>query len=185
MIGPALRFFGWPYPDHPGWPEVEIRKTGPPGRGGDSDSSWTRSDPPTICTATPSGTMTLDRTRPGLQAEVDLIGVPAGSGEIEPGRSESDADGCVSGQLPARAQLQIAVCSQHERLGQPARGRSEPDQRWQRQHGRLEIGMADGREDLFENGGETLERQASAPDQLVEPVDGRDPVLFIHPVQRR
>jgi hypothetical protein len=39
-------------------PDVEIRNTGPPGTGGDSESSWTRPDPPTICTVTPSGTRT-------------------------------------------------------------------------------------------------------------------------------
>ena len=58
VSGPALRFFGWRMRITPVGPKVEIRNTGPPGTGGDSDSSWTRPDPPTICTATPSGTMT-------------------------------------------------------------------------------------------------------------------------------
>ena len=37
------------------------------------------------------------------------MGVPAGSGEIQPGRPEAGADGRVGPQLPAGAQLQSTV----------------------------------------------------------------------------
>ena len=50
------------------------------------------------------------------------------------------------------------------------------------QHDRLEVGMADGGEDLFQGYGETLKGQASAPDQLVEPGHDRGTVLFINPI---
>jgi hypothetical protein len=61
------------------------------------------------------------------------MGVPAGNGEIDLGRPDAGPDSCVSGQLPARAQLDVAICRlQHDRLGQPPRGGCEPDQRWQR-----------------------------------------------------
>ena len=56
--GPRLRSLGWRIRITPVGPDVEIRNTGPPGTGGDSDSSRTLPDPPTICTATPSGTRT-------------------------------------------------------------------------------------------------------------------------------
>ncbi len=46
--GPPLRSLGWCIRITPVGPDVEIRNTGPPGTGGDSDSSWTLPDPPTI-----------------------------------------------------------------------------------------------------------------------------------------
>ena len=55
---PSLRSLGWRIRITPVGPDVQIRNTGPPGTGADNDSSWTRPDPPTICTATPSGTRT-------------------------------------------------------------------------------------------------------------------------------
>jgi len=104
----------------------------------------------------------LDRT-PGLQAEIDLEGVPAGRGEIKLGRSEAGADGCLSGQLPARTKLQATVRRlNHEWLGQPPRGGCEPHYRWQRQHCCFKIGVDGSSEDLFQDSKEALKGQASA-----------------------
>jgi hypothetical protein len=68
-------------------------------------------------------------------------------------------------------------------LGQPKWRGSEPDEGWQCQHGCLEIGIGEGSEDLFQGRRETLKRQASAADQLMKPVDRRDPGIFINRVQ--
>ena len=95
------------------------------------------------------GDQNLDRT-PCLKVEVDLRGVPTGSGEIELGRPEAGPDSCVSGQLPARAQLDIAICRlQHKWPAQPQRGGREPHQRWQGQHCSLEIGLSESGKDLL------------------------------------
>ena len=113
------------------------------------------------------------------------MGVPAGSGEIEPGRADAGADGCVSGQLPARAQLQTAVCrSQHEWPGQPPRGWCEPNQWWQRQHRCFKIGVRGRGEELFQHSREALKGQLSATEQVMEPGNGRIPVVLVNPVQR-
>ena len=54
----AAAIHGVAYSDHPGWSGCGNAQHRPPGDGRVSDSSWTRPDPPTICTATPSGTRT-------------------------------------------------------------------------------------------------------------------------------
>jgi hypothetical protein len=129
------------------------------------------------------GDENLDRT-PRLQVEVDLLGVPAGSGEIELGRPEAGPHSCVGGQLPARAQLDTAICRlQHEWLGQPQRGGCEPDQRWQRLHCYLEIGVSASGEDLLQDSREALMRQLSSAEQVMEPANGREPVVFVDTVQ--
>jgi hypothetical protein len=129
------------------------------------------------------GEENLDRT-PRLQAEVDLKAVPAGSGEIELGRSEAGPDSCVSGQLPARAKLDIAICRlQYEWPGQPQRGGREPDQWWQGQHCSLEIGSSGSGEDLLQDSREVLMRQLSCAEEVMEPGNGRDPVVFANPNQ--
>ena len=53
-----FRSFGWRIRISPVGPDVEIRNTGPPMAGVHSDSRCTSPDPPTICTAAPSGTRT-------------------------------------------------------------------------------------------------------------------------------
>ena len=116
--------------------------------------------------------------------EVDLTGVPAGGGEIDPGRPEAGADRRVSGQLPARAKPQTAVCRlQDEWLGKPPRVGCKPDQRWQRQHCGLEIGVTGGGEDLLQELRESLKRQLSGAEEVVEPGNGRDPVVFVDSIQ--
>ncbi len=112
------------------------------------------------------------------------MGVPAGNGEIDLRRPDAGPDGCVSGQLPARAQPDVAICSlQYDRFGQPPRGRCEPDQRWKRQHCSLEIGVTGSGEDLLQYSGEALMRQLSGAEQVMEPGNGRDPVVFVNLVQ--
>jgi hypothetical protein len=104
--------------------------------------------------------------------EVDLLGVPAGGGEIELGRPEAGPDSCVSGQLPARTQLDVAIYRlQHKWLGQPPSGGREPDQRWQRQHCYLEIGVPESGEDLLQDSREALMRQLSGAEQVMEPAN--------------
>ena len=113
------------------------------------------------------------------------MGVPGGDSEIEPGRPEAGADGCVSGQLPAKAQLQTTVCHlQHEWPGQPPRGGCEPDQWRQRHHCCLEIGVAGSGEDLVQYSREALEGQRSVAEQITEPGNGRDPGAFVSHVER-
>lgn len=73
---------------------------------------------------------------------------------------------------------------QHEWLGQAPRGECEPDQRWQRHHYCLKIGVAGSGEDLLQDPREALKRQLSGAEQVMEPGNGRDPVVFVSPVQR-
>jgi hypothetical protein len=129
------------------------------------------------------GKENLDRT-PRLQVEVDLKAVPAGSGEIELRRSDAGPDSCVSGQLPARTQLDIAICRlQYKWAYQPQRGGGEPDQRWQGHHRSLEIGSTGGGEDLLQDSREVLMRQISSAEKVMEPGNGRDPVVVASPNQ--
>ena len=182
---PAATLLGVTYPDHSGWPgcgnpQHRIAREG----ARESDSSWTLPDPPSTCTATPLGTRTSIEPHV-CKLEVDLMDVPAGSGEIEPGRPEAGVDGRVGRQLPAGAQLQSAVWHvKHQRAGQPLRGRCEPYHRGQRQHRCLELGVAGSGEDLVNDGREALDRQSPVADQLMQPGNGRATGVFVNPLQK-
>ena len=181
---PAVTLLGVAYPDHPSWSGLGNPQHRPTGDGRRQRLKLDASRPADHLHHHSFGDQNLDRT-PGLQAEVDLRGVPAGRGEIEPGRPDASADGCLNGQLPARSQLKTAVCClQHEWSVQPPRGGCEPDQRWQRHHCCLKLGVAGSGEDLLQDSREALKRQLSAAEQVMEPGKGRDPGVFVNPIQR-
>ena len=166
MSPPSAVSLSLAYPNHSGWPECRD-----PQHGTARDSRENRLK---LDWARPAGDLDgdsprhedLDRT-PGPQAESDVLGIPAGSCEIDTGGTDAGAYGRIGSELPARTEAQTSLsCSDDQRCSQAKQGWCKSDQRWKRHHCTPELGAAGGRKDLLQDGREACVRDRSVAEEI-------------------
>ncbi len=173
------------YPDHSGWPECRDPQYGTARDSWENRSKLDWARPAGELDGDSSRHEDLDRT-PGPQTESDVLGIPAGSCEIDTGGTDAGAYGRIGSELPARTEAQTSLgCSHDQRYPQPQQGWCKSDQRWKRHHCTAEFGAVGGGKDLLQDGREAFVRNRSVAEEIFESGYRRDALVFIDFEQAR